>query len=853
MSRLYVAVLLVALLAPLLYIPPAKAEGFYVMATTDSPIYLQGTSMRAETLVINPYDHPVTVRVEWSIVGVGSISFNSVTLTVPGRSTRAYAATAVSEPVTVSLSPGTYTLETRVYYQDTLVGNDTVTFDVVSGLSAGGKPILVVLVWNNHQMPNYKPGGLYDIDNGYFSMWHLSHFWDDGLYPFYPDMGTYYLHYYLLEKYPNVHANEFFSPSLIYQLKILATETGFKVADPNNPIKQIYYPPGSEGAQKILGFFQNLTRLERAGRVNLLTSVYAHTILGYQLHDIRIPDLIRYELEWGRNVTHDVFGVLSDSAWTPEMSFDMQLVDLYNITGIRYTALDEFHFQGVIGDKGTMWEPYIVRSSTTGREIIVFFREREISEGMIAFPPNPWNSPEDADEAARTIIRKIYQKFLGWNDPYGRPPVITIGGDGENWIIAKANKGAAAYFLGRLYEYLDSTARANMIRAVTFQEAVRMAPPKRVLTYVPYTSWSYGGHSIWTSSPEQKRLWEMANHAVGAYKAYRYFNGIDTYEELKAALRHDPVFYNACYDLIHALDSDPWHAHYFSAGIIEAWLNDYWKYMDRLLVTDIEFRVPGPLPEGRSTTVPLVVENSNSYAMKTFNIEYIVSSYVWEMGRYTYREILHDTEQLSVNPKDSAEIQLTFTVPSKSANVSFEAYAWTPNARYDSSIKQYFYSSSAAAKVLKPVDTSLRVSILDPTGRIIIPPTPCTAGTQGITAVVETENPVDTLLLVTVELYIDGRLVGNKTIEIMPGEAEGKATFTVDLSPGTYNLTVVSYTPLDPNPGNNRYTTSITVKPPQKPAETGGGGDYTLLAVGVVAVLAVLVAAVYFLVGRKTS
>lgn len=852
MERLHVALVTVLLAASLLsVVQPVRAQSFYVMATTDSPIYISGSGFRAEALVINPYDDPVTVTVEWEIIGHDEISIPPVTITVPGRKTKAYAAMAISDPVALNLPPGTYTLEARVYYEDRKVGDDKVTFDVVQGLSAGGKTILVVLVWNNHQMPNYKPGGIYDIDHGYFAMWHLTHFWDDGLYPFFPNMGVYYLHYYLLEKYPNVHVNEFFSPSLIYQLKVLATKTGFKVPDPKDPLHQIYYPPGSPGAEKILGFFQNLSRLERAGRVNLLTSVYAHTILGYQLSEVRIPDLIRYELEWGRNVTHDVFGVWSDSAWTPEMSFDMSLVDLYNITGIRYTALDEFHFGGVRGDKGTMWEPYIVRSPTSGREIIVFFRERAISEGKIAFPSRPWNTPEDVDEAAREIIRQIYSQFQGWSDPYGRPPVITIGGDGENWIISKAAKGSAAYFLDRLYHYLNALAPTGIMRAVTFQEAVRLAPPRRVLTYVPTTSWSFGGHSIWTSSPEQQRLWRMAHHAVGAYKAYRYFRGIDSYAEFKRALRGDPVFYNACYDLIHALDSDPWHANYFSAGIIETWLNDYWRYMDKLLKATISFRTVGQLPEGKSSTITIVVGNGNSYDMNGFYIQYSVTAYTLRNSEYVYREIASDTRQVSVAAGDIAEIQVSITVPPGTKNISFTAYAYTPNARYDSRVKQYFYKAEGSAGVLQPIDLSLRVSILGPTGEIIVPPMPSTAGLQSITAIIEADKPVSSLIQVLVQLYVNGELRGNKTVEILPGEQSAKAVFALELGPGSYNITIVSYSPLDPDQSNNRYMTSLTIEAAKPPSSGGGGGGEAAAALIALAAVVAVGAAAYLYLARK--
>ena len=144
---------------------------------------------------------------------------------------------------------------------------DTVDFWIRHGPPSGVKP-MVLFVWHNHQAPNYYPDGTY------FSRWHIEHFFHDRLTPYYsldmvynksiyPDMGTYYLHYYLLTKYPHVKVNLHFSPSLLYQLYWIATN-GFKIYDPEIG-RYRSVSPNSSLAQVIWDFFKGLKKLHEEG------------------------------------------------------------------------------------------------------------------------------------------------------------------------------------------------------------------------------------------------------------------------------------------------------------------------------------------------------------------------------------------------------------------------------------------------------------------------------------------------------------------------------------------------------------------------------------------------------------
>ncbi|MEM3258383.1 MAG: hypothetical protein QW768_04845, partial [Thermoproteota archaeon] len=281
------------------------------------------------------------------------------------------------------------------------------------------KPLLLLIVWHEHQAPNVLP------DGKYFGEWAFYHTFSSELSPTF-DGGPYMYHAYELIKHKGIKVVEHLSPSLLFQWNS-SLVSGYTLENGT------YVPPNSSKLEKVRWTLNTFKLLAKEGRVEVPTSVFAHTITGFLLDKYNMSDVVNNELKIGKNITEKIINVVPTGAWTPEMAFSMKNINIYNSNNIYYTFLDSrYHFLEAKGNKSSIYEPYILRDEN-GKQIIVFFRDQEISD-QIGFQNN-FLSKEDADSFARDLVIEILEKAWLNNETYKSYRVLTIALDGENWMI----------------------------------------------------------------------------------------------------------------------------------------------------------------------------------------------------------------------------------------------------------------------------------------------------------------------------------------------------------------------------------------------------------------------------------
>jgi len=389
------------------------------------------------------------------------------------------------------LSPreeGIYTLSLTMKVNESNITLGSVDFAV--GDPTKRDRLHVAFVWHNHQAPNYYPDGIYH------SLWAFIHTYADEFLPYYRG-GAYLVHTYIMSKHPMIKVTYHLSPSLLYQWK-QAIKQGYKTT----PYTTIKLP--DPRVARVKEALDNYAELLSEGRIEVLSSFFAHPIAGFLLKRFSkefetMRSILIWELKRGLNTTLDVMGVSPSGAWCPEMFWNMKLVPLFNETGITYTVLCEQHFKLSKGEKATIYEPYIVKDAESGKSIIVFFRDRELSD-WLGFKNN-MPTLDYVDKNLRGFILALYRRYL--SNP-GKVVVIAL--DGENWMIMSNFPPHTAVFLDKLYEELECA--SEYFETVTLREALERVPPRRELSYVPWGSWIGLTASQWTGGIKDK-LWEF--------------------------------------------------------------------------------------------------------------------------------------------------------------------------------------------------------------------------------------------------------------------------------------------------------------------------------------------------------
>jgi alpha-amylase/alpha-mannosidase (GH57 family) len=401
----------------------------------------------------------------------------------------------------------------------------------------------VVFTWHNHQAPNYLPSGKY-----YFP-WAFKHVYEKELAPY--GRGPYHYHALILEKFPNYKCTYNLSPSLLAQWTELI-DKGVVFADGGSIDKS---SPEASIVKETLELYR---KSALSGQIDVLTSIYAHTIAGYIIEYLGAEDIIREEVEYGIEITRSVIGLEPRGIWTPEMAFTMKLVDIYSELGLTYTILDQkCHLEKSTGDKSNHLEPYLVKGSKG--ELIIFFRDTDLSN-YVSFKNN-FRSELHAWKSAYDLAYKIIEKL----DTRG---VLTIALDGENWMIFAKSPPLTAYFYSRLVEYLVKIQETGYLKTTNHRELIDKWTPRRTLKHVPTTTWLCSFTKWHGEVKEHHDYWEKAKHAYSLIKEYEEKYGKN--EKSKQARRA----------LWHLLDSDYWWAEFWESKIIDIWLCEVYKQLE---------------------------------------------------------------------------------------------------------------------------------------------------------------------------------------------------------------------------------------------------------------------------------
>jgi hypothetical protein len=170
------------------------------------------------------------------------------------------------------------------------------------------RPVKLALVYHMHQPPWYMSNGKYYAD------WAFRYVYAPVMRPFF-NGGPYIFHAYLHEKYKDIKVNVHLSPSLLKQW-VDAVERGFTLV--NGEV----HPRGSDEVGLVAKALDMYRVQVGRGQLEALTSVYAHTILGYLTSRYEMIDVVDEELGAGMEVTRSVLGVNPVGAWTPEMRLE---------------------------------------------------------------------------------------------------------------------------------------------------------------------------------------------------------------------------------------------------------------------------------------------------------------------------------------------------------------------------------------------------------------------------------------------------------------------------------------------------------------------------------------------------
>lgn len=509
------------------WVPVREVEGVESYIVLDRPIHAVGEEAVAHLLFFNRGE---AKRLSVRVVDEGGSALFGRELDIA----KGLSAEAVHVPVPER--PGRHSLRLLV---GPAVADEAAYYAVERSRR---RRLILAFVWHNHQAPNFLP------DGRAHAPWAYVYVYGGHLAPY--GRGPYHYHVQMLERHDLYRATFNLSPSLLAQW-VRAAREGVRFAD-GSEIK-----PGGPEASAIAETLEKYARAAREGRVDVLTSVYAHTILGFLAEYMGAIDIVAEELAYGRRITQEALGGYEPrGAWTPEMAFSMKLVRVYEEAGIEYTVLDcRHHFQRAEGSKRSPHEPYLLVDRATGSKIAVFFRDSELSDALsfkndFSSEAHAWRS---AYEASLSVAAK-------WLEPGAR--VLTLALDGENWMVFSKRPPLAAYFFDRLLTYLESLAYHGYVAMEGLRGVLDSVPIRGVLFGVPTASW-LGGFAKWRGEvASQEEYWARAARAYSLVRAYEAMAGRD---ELSRRAR---------WALWHALDSDYWWAEFWSPQVIEAWLRE---------------------------------------------------------------------------------------------------------------------------------------------------------------------------------------------------------------------------------------------------------------------------------------
>ncbi|ADI32144.1 glycoside hydrolase family 57 protein [Staphylothermus hellenicus] len=497
-----------------------------------------------------------------------------------------------------------------------LVDNEQAdTTCLLVGDPSSREQIYFTIVWHHHQAPNYLP------DGRIHGPWAYIYVWSDLLKPY--GKGPYHYHSLMLKIHPHFKATYNLSPSLLQQWQI-AIEKGVEFTNGEK------YDPSHEKIKLVEETLNNYREALFKGQIDVLTSIYAHTIGGFLTDVLGATDIVEEEIRYGKEVTSKIMGnnYSPQGIWTPEMAFSMKLIPIYYDLDIKYTVLDDkFHFFHAGGNKDSQYEPYMVIDTESKKYITVFFRDHDLSD-ILGFRNNFYSEPHAWRNAYEFALR-VAEKWIDKNSK-----ILVVALDGENWMSFSVNPPLTAYFLDKMIIYLEMLADNKFIKLSTLREIYNKVPANRILTNIPTNSW-LGTFRKWRGEvPQHEEYW------VKTYSAYRK---LLAYEEMIGG--RDEFSNKARWALWHALDSDYWWAEFWLPKIIDTWLREAENILNERMnkIQIIDARLASKLYEGGKADLIVTIRNQLE---KEIRVSFTI-------GGIGFSSINNDLETVKMNPSSS--------------------------------------------------------------------------------------------------------------------------------------------------------------------------------------------------------
>jgi len=380
-------------------------------------------------------------------------------------------------------------------------------------------PIRLIIAFHNHQPIHKYPNG------HYHGLWAFYHTWSQELQPIY-DVGPYLLHARLVDKY-RVSITYNLSPSLLWQWDD-ALKNGILI-EGEDYIG--YVSPRDPRMELIREARDTYSRLAKDGVIEVLTSFIAHPIAGYLIEKYGIDELLRWELEVGREVTKEVLGVDAVGMWLPELYFSERLKDMLCNEGIKYIVLDGvYHLGENIKDRGSLFKLYKHDCLT------ILFRDTALSD-LLSFQLNKAGNAREADVNARRLIIEMAMR-----GSYAKGGVVTMALDGENWMVLPSPNPYAALLLEKILFYLSRAGVDGYI--IPIRPSAIIDEAQEEIRELPTTSW-LGSPNKWVSerAEVQSRLWSMAQLAINKWRIYEEVFGEDYDLRMSLAMTLDSDYY----------------------------------------------------------------------------------------------------------------------------------------------------------------------------------------------------------------------------------------------------------------------------------------------------------------------
>ncbi len=277
-------------------------------------------------------------------------------------------------------------------------------------------------------------------------------------------------------------------------------------------------------------------RLEKAGRIEVTTSPYAHPILPLLVDSdiasqsnqpgpplpprFRYPEDAQQHLDMAIAAYKRHFGHAPRGMWPAEGAVSQSLMPLFRRAGVTWIATDEKLLEKTIGKplrkNGALDRPDLLTGLWRAQDgPAILFRDHELSD-LIAFTYGSW----DPARAAADLTGRV--GAISRRIPRFKPAMLGIVLDGENaW---KSYPGNGEAFLDALYSGLGKN---KMLRVTTPGEVFARNKATALSRPLWSGSWVDGTFSTWIGEPDENAAWTLLGNARAAIAEYAASRGKD--------------------------------------------------------------------------------------------------------------------------------------------------------------------------------------------------------------------------------------------------------------------------------------------------------------------------------------